>query len=195
MTTAAASPTPHSILLAPQSRLSTPILTLVALVQAGIGLVLSRSGIRFDGALDVHRTWLGNAPTFALAVLDQLAAVPIAAVGAALVLRMWGQRLSFLSLVRLFGVARLPLVFAAPLVLLLPIPASLARKGIDASLATDGLLLAGLGAVIGVAWMVAILSIGLRDDVSQRGGRLVAVVLSVIVGAEVASKLLLAAAG
>jgi len=57
------------------------------------------------------------------------------------------------------------------------------------------MLFASSGALIGIVWMVAILTAGVRDAGSLRGGRLALVVGTVIIGAEFASKMALAAAG
>jgi hypothetical protein len=178
-------------LLRPQSYLRPRTLTLLVLLQAIAGLLLAQFGIRFDGAMDVHRTWLGTAPSFGAAFFDQIAAVPAAAAGGWLALRAWSVRVSYGSLLRLFGVARIPLVLVAPLVLTMPVPARLAAGGFAVGLLPASAALTGLLSVAAIVWMLASISLSVRALVPQRGGRLAALVVCVVLVAELFSKLML----
>jgi len=175
---------PLGTLVAPARRISDRAAVFLSVTQAVVGLALSQWGIRFDGFLDVHRA---AAATAGSALVDQFVALPIAAGAGWLLLRLWRVRMSLGGVFRLFGVARIPLVAAAPLVLTMP------TNLLEAP--TGGMLFASIGALIGIVWMVAILTAGVRDAGSLRGGRLALVVGTVIIGAEFASKMALAAAG
>jgi hypothetical protein len=107
----------------------------VGLLQALAGLALARAGLRFDGALDVHRTWRGEPVPLATALVDQVAAWPAAVVAALLVLRLWRYRPDAATLALAWGTARAALVLSAPLVLAMPTPAQLLAPGTSALVA------------------------------------------------------------
>lgn len=192
----AASRPPTDAIFAPQDRLGRGGMLAVTVLAVVGGLALSRFGVRFDGVLDVHRTWRGDAVPFATAVLDQCAALLVAALAAALVLRLVGCRLPPATVLLIVGVARAPLVLVAPAVLAMPVPAELLTAGTAALLAPPPAVVAGgLVAVLGLAWSVVLFATGLRAATGARGWRLTAVTAAAVVAAEVAAKGALAVAG
>ena len=183
-------------IFAPQARLGRGGMLAVTVLGVFAGLALSRTGVRFDGLLDVHRTWRGQAVPLTTAVLDQMAAVPVAALAAALVLRLAGHRARPADVLLAVGVARAPLVLVAPTVLAMPVPSELLTAGSPALLApSPAVVLGGLVAVTGVAWAVVLLASGLRGATGARGWRLAGLTATTVVAAEMAGKGFLAAAG
>jgi hypothetical protein len=126
--------------------------------------------------------------------LDQAASLLVAGLAAAAVLWLWGHRRAARDAVLLLGVARAPLVLVAPGVLALPTPARFAAAPAAALALSPAMLAAGVAALVGLVWTVALLVTGLRQATGMRGGRLAAVTAAVVVAAEVAAKLALAAA-
>lgn len=197
-TPGAPTPAPRGLgaLVAPHARLGHRGLLALTVFQALAGLVLARAGVRFDGVLDVHRTWRGEPVPLALALLDQIAALPVAAAAALLTLRLAGQRARFGDVVLALGTARVPLVLLGPVVLAMPAPTTLLAPPAAVLVAPPPAVVVGaLVAVLGSAWSVALLAAGVRGATGARGWRLVGLAAGAALAAEVAAKLLLAAAG
>jgi hypothetical protein len=183
-------------LVAPWRRVGARGLLGAGLAQALAGLALAPRGVRFDGALDVHRTWRGEAVPWGTALLDQLVAWPLAALAATAVLALLAPRAGhgaptrppYGAVAGVIGAARLPLVASAPLVLALPTPERLLAQPAGALAPSAPLLAASLAATVGLAWCVVLLATGVRHLTGARGGALAGRVLAVIAAAEVASK-------
>jgi hypothetical protein len=167
-----------------------------AVFQVLAGLALSGAGIRFDGALDVHRTWQGEPVPWHVAVLDQVASWPIAVVAAWLVLRVWRTPVGLGPLAWTIGLARVALVLIAPLVLAVPTPGELTAT-LQAPMISPpaSVVVTGLAVLVGFLWFLALLTNGLRRLTGARGARLAGIVIGVLVAAEVASKLVVSLAG
>jgi hypothetical protein len=84
---------------------------------AASGLVLSRFHIRFDGAFDVHLS--RAAVTLRQALADQVASWPLVALALWAAARVSGARTRVVDVITNFGVARLPVLWVALVVVLL----------------------------------------------------------------------------
>ena len=202
------------LLLAPFARLGPVGTGGAAVAQALAGLALAPLGLRFDGALDLHRTWRGDAVPWGTALVDQLAAWPVAALAGWLALRLLGHRPSPVATLFVLGAARVALLLAAAVVLAMPTPAEL-RPILDAMRVAESagdrvfapgagpalppiplrVLAGGLLATAGFGWFVALVAGGVRHLTGARGWRLAGATVALVVAAELASKALLAASG
>ena len=174
-----------------QSRL---IAALVAM-QVAIGIGLSRSGVRFDGFLDVHRTLYGDSVPLGIAIVDQVASLLVAIVVAVIIVRAWKPGVSVGSVARVMGVARLPLLLFAPILLALPVPAALAAMTMSAStriVPPATVVLAGVAAVGSFVCAIVLLVRGLRRITGVLGWPLSGLTVVTVVFVEGAGKLVIA---
>jgi hypothetical protein len=174
----------------PFGRLSRNTGLLLVLGVVAAGLLVARLGVRFDGFLDLHsahqRVPLGTA------LADQFVAVPVSAAVAWLVARPFRAKPDLVDLLIAIGVARIPTVVGAPIIVLLtPDPARLAELVANPTAPSPLLLLIAAIAIPIVAWHITLLVFGLRHAMALSGGRLAAAVVGVIIAAEIASKLVL----
>jgi len=177
------------LLIAPYARLRRSGMALLTAATLLLGLAASRFGIRFDGFLDLHRSSGGTPVPLSTALADQFVALPLSALVAWLILRAFGASTPLVLLLLILGTLRLPLVLSAAVVLAGPDPAAVLTQQPVAP--TPMLLLVGLAAVLGFAWTVTLLVTGVRFATDLRGGRLAGAVLSVVLAAEILSKLAL----
>ncbi len=153
------------------------------LVLAVLSIFVSRAGVRFDGALDLHLATSSLRTAFA----EQVIAWPLTALvfwTLARALRSKGRFVDFLGMV---GLARLPVVLVALPLTWFVLPSGALKSGI----ATLGLALLALTAV---TWHVTWLYQGFKNASGFRDRKVVASFAVGIVIAEVVSKIAVARA-
>ena len=159
----------------------------IGVVAAVAGIVLSRWGVRFDGALDVH---VGHAEvSLRQAVLDQLVAWPLTAMVLWVAALPLARRTRAADLLANVGVARLPLLWVAA-VGVVASPHLPANPG-QAVSAPGALVLLAVLTLPALVWSVALLynAFGAASGLARvRGG---VVFTAALIAAEVASKLAL----
>lgn len=161
----------------------------VAVVVAGFAL--SRLGVRFDGALDVHP--LPTVPSVRDAVLDQLVAWPLTAGIAWLVSLLLARKGRFVDFLGMVGIARIPLL-AMGLVAALTqdhMPTSAADASSVSPLFVMILLAVALPAL---TWNLVLFFQGFRTASGTQGAKAVIGFIAAVVLAEVVSKVFLAVA-
>lgn len=166
-------------------RWSGEVTSLAGVVVALVALAVSRMGVRFDGALDMHV--VKTAVPITTALVDQLVALPLTA------LVMWGaariasKRARFVDVLGVVGVSRLvTVVLAAPIALLTPhIPHEPTARP------TAALWVMIVLAIICISVQIVLLVQGFRTVTAARGGRLAATFVGGLVVAELATKLVL----
>lgn len=168
----------------PLERMQIRHALVVSTVVAMGGLILSRAGIRFDGALDAH---VVAAPVgLGVALFDQLLAWPVTAAIIWLVARPLARQGRYVDLLAAVGLARLPLLVLGALAALVDVPA-----GEVPTAPTPGLLILAFGSLPLLAWFFTLLVTGLRTATGLRGGRLALASILAIVLAEAATRALL----
>ena len=195
MVTSTAPLAPSRVAAPPRAAWWRRFAIVVTLLQCALGLLFSRWGIRFDGAYDIHRTPLAAAVPFVTALVDQIAALPIAAVTAVVMLRMLGVRAKVRDAVIACGCARLPFVLTSPFVM--AFRASEGGVGLASGAQTPPLtaFIAACTLLLALGTMLAMHTDSVRAVSGRRGWALAGTTLSVVVGAEVASKVFIAASG
>lgn len=152
-------------------------------------LAISRLGIRFDGAFDMHR--VGGTPSWTTAFLDQAVAVPLTALIlwiASLVVRRQGRLQDFVVAV---AVSRLPLVLLALWAFVaLPPPAELMRQATSGQVSLR-VLLGAVSVLPFTVWKFAWLYRGFATSAGMRGARAGVSFAVAVVLAELLSKLAL----
>lgn len=170
----------------PFERLSGELTSGLGLVVAALSVGVARSGIRFDGALDVHVA--AQAVPLRVALLDQAVAWLLPA------LLFWayaralapGRRLR--DFVGVVGLSRVPLLLLSPLLVALspPLP-------IDPTHPPLKLLAVAVVSLAFVAAFITLLYRGFANASGLRGGaRLIGGFVAVLFVAEVVSKIVLA---
>jgi len=164
----------------------------IAVGVAAVQLGLSRFGLRFDGALDMHL--VSQAPSVGVALLDAVVSWPLLAAvlwlastvvtrGVRLVDFLWG-----------IGVARLPIVAMAIVNrLVISDPEQVAASAMEGKPSAT-VILVGLLVLPMLAWMFTWLFFAYRIASGARGARLWLSFVAGVVAAEVVSKLIVAAA-
>jgi hypothetical protein len=176
-------------MLNPMSRLTSVAALGLSAACVAAGGVLSRSGVRFDGALDVH---VVQAPVAgATALVDSLVSWPLPALIFWGVARSFGARARFVDALAAVGLARPVALLIAAAGLLLAGPELMAQAALGKP--SVALILLGLISLPLLAWRVALLVFGFREASGLRGARLAAAATLAIAGAEVVSKIVLAA--
>jgi hypothetical protein len=155
---------------------------LLGVVACGIGLAMSRLGVRFDGALDVHLTH-EDVP-LAAAGLEQLLTYPVTAAIAWAVARAFSRAVRPVDVLGAVGLARLPLF-------VLSIPLALVERGqpADASPSALGWVALAIG-VVGWGLSVYVLLLGFRTATGLRAGRLAGAFIGALFAAETVTKIL-----
>lgn len=155
--------------------------TLVFLSSLG----LSRLGVRFDGALDLH---LSSEPVpWRAALGDQLAAWPLAAATFALVTLLSRRRVRWLELLGFVGAARVPHLIAGSIGALVATATGRLLPESAAELVLVGFIVPLLG------WSFLTLLSAFRVASGAQGRGLVVGFFTALAAAEVLSKLVLAA--
>ncbi|MBI5546653.1 MAG: hypothetical protein HY901_22450 [Deltaproteobacteria bacterium] len=175
-------------LLDPLSRASTPVSLAASSLFAVGGLGLSRLGIRFDGAFDLH---LGAQPVpLWTALADQVVAWPVLAAvlwGAA---RLLAGQVRFVDFLNGVGLARGWLLVTAAA--LLPFADRMARLTPPAIDPSSVAVLVAI-ALPGTGLFFTALTLAYRTASGLRGARLAFSLVGALLVAEVVSKLLLLA--
>jgi hypothetical protein len=175
-------------LLDPFDQLNVLLALAIGLAAALGGVLLSRWGIRFDGALDVH---IGRAAvSLRKAIVDQLVAWPLTAVVLWVGALPLARQTRLADLIANVGVARVPLLWVAAVTVALGghIPTNP-----GAALSSPGpLVLLTVLTIPALVWMVALLYNGFSaaSGLARRRGGLV--FAGALIAAEVVSKLALA---
>lgn len=147
------------------------------------GIALSQLGVRFDGFLDIH---LSRRPVpVASALADQAVAVVLPAGLAWILARLLNARRDPAQLLVAVGVLRVPAALAAAL-LVVVMPAPLG--GAPVARSPEVFVLAAIVLAV-LGWQIVLLVFGIRHATGLAGGRLAAAVVTLIVAAEVLSKL------
>jgi hypothetical protein len=174
----------------PFGRASRKLGALIAAFVMVAGVVIARMGVRFDGFLDVHLT--GRAVPVGVAVLDQLVAVPLGVCVGWVVARLFRAEANIFDLLCAVAIARIPPLVGAPLLAaLVPDPRRIVAEALAASPVA---LLLGALALPMIAWQVTLLVFGVRHATRLRSGRLAGAVVTLIVAAELLSKIVLSVA-
>lgn len=158
---------------------------LAGILIALAGIAVSRLGVRFDGALDLHI--VGAPVPAATAIVDQLAAFPLTALvlwGAA---RLLSRHTRFVDIAGAVSVARAPLVLIAVPLAFLPMPPT---EPLPTSVSVELVLIALLG-LAGLGAQLLALVLGVRAASGLRSGKLAAAVVGGVLAAEVLSKVLI----
>ncbi len=184
-------PSPLGLLVRPFDRLGGGFAALVGLAVSALSVAIARRGVRFDGLIDLHLV-VGPVPV-RTALLDQLVAWPLAALVFYAYARLVARHVRLVDFLGMTGLARLPLLGAAPLLLALspslgsldplhPPPALLAGALVSlVFVALDGWLLyqgfknaSGLvGAKLAVGFVALVLSRGARGEARARRSLLI----------------------
>lgn len=170
----------------PFERWSGEVTSLVGVLVAIVSIAASRLHVRFDGALDMH---VGTAPVpIAIALADQLAAVPMTALVMWAAGRLAGARgARFVDVLGVIGASRLPIALLAfPIALVSP------HVSHDPTKPNAAVLVLALFALAGVVAQIVLLVAGFRTTTALRGGRLAATFVAGLVAAEVLTKIFLA---
>jgi hypothetical protein len=169
---------------------------LSVLLTSGLGLPLSRiGGVRFDGFLDVHGPQ--GAVGVPVAVAEQLAAWPLAALVLWLVSLAFARKSRFVDFLATLGAARLVLfvggaliaIFAPPREELLALAQSADASPIDAGQGLLRMIPVVAVALVFVGWFVAAAVFAFRHASGLRGGRLAAAFVAALVAAEIVTKI------
>lgn len=182
------------ILFNPFDRLSTGAIWSVAIVTCAASLAMSRLGIRFDGALDLHPT--GAAPRWSMSLLDQMNAVALTAAVAWLVSLLVAKRGRFVDFVMTIGAARVPLIFIALVThWLLPSAAEMRAMVLSGSRPGPAVVLASVLTLPFFFWFLALLYRAFVVSSGLKGLRAGLSFATAMVAAEVLSKVALVLIG
>ena len=172
-------------LLNPFERIQTGVGLAITAAGMVAALAITQLGIRFDGALDLHRTPL--APPMQIALLEQLLAIGLTAAlfwGSAFAFGRGGRLVDYLVAV---GIARIPYLLGAMMaVLLIPNPPSVITDP-----AQPQLILAGLLTLPLIVWSISLMVAGVRNASGLRGSKLAGSFIIALLLAEALSKLAL----
>jgi hypothetical protein len=178
------------VLISPMEYLSTPTMATVTVIGMILGITVEYLGVRFDGAVDVHPSPL--TPTFALALFDTVNVLLVPAVfcwSASWLLARQGR---FVDFVLAIGVARLPLVVIGLLAAwALPPWDVLSRQTLTSAPGGKVLIMSVLATPLYI-WFITLLYQGFRSSSGLTGRRSAFGFVAALLGAEVASKVLLA---
>jgi hypothetical protein len=179
------------VLINPFDRLSTSAIWIIALVTVAASLALSRLGIRFDGALDLHHP--GSTPPWSVAVAEQAVAVGLTAAVAWLASLAATRRGRLVDFVMSVGAARAPLILVALSAhWFLPPATELRAMLLEGRSPGLGLLVISLVNSVFFFWVLAVLYRGFVVSSGLTGPKAALVFGLVIIVAEVLSKVVLA---
>jgi hypothetical protein len=183
-------PSKWQLLFNPFERIGTTSGVAVTGLLAVAGIAVSLLGVRFDGALDLHR--VGHRPSLLIAVFDSLNATLVTAMVFWLTSRVVARQGRFLDFLVTVGIARAPyLATAVVLALISPDPETMLSRARTNPL-DPVLLLTALISLTGLAWFVTLLFTGFRTASGLRGARLAGGFAAALLVSEVATKVLLA---
>ena len=183
-----AEPAPSMVrlLLNPFERVGGGLAAAIGLGVSLASIVVARSGVRFDGVLDLHIPHHGVATYVAFA--DQIVSWPLAAIVFYAYARLFSRHLRLLDFVGMTGFARLPLLIAA-----VPLREIIPRFDLhDPMHPPPGFILVSLASLVFVVLNVALLYQGFKNASGLAGAKLFGGFIAVLIGAEIVSKLALA---
>lgn len=172
-------------LVDPFDRFGGGTAALLGAAVAVASVAVSRLGVRFDGLLDLHVD-RASVPALHVAIADQIAGWLLPAVSFWLFARVFGKHVRLLDFVGMTGLARLPLLVAALVLLPITPPAAEITAEPSASL----LAIALIGLVFVVA-NVTLLYTGFRNASGLTGAKLVGGFIGLVVVVEALSKIAL----
>ena len=178
------------VLISPMEYLPTRTLAILTLVGVVAGIAIASFAIRFDGALDVHPAPI--APTLALALFDSVNVVLVPALFFWSASWLLGRQGRFVDFVLGIGVARLPLVVVGALAAwALPPWEELSRQTLTSAPGGKVMIMSVLATPLYI-WFITLLYQGFRTSSGLTGRRSALGFAGALLGAEVASKVLLA---
>ncbi|PTL79542.1 YIP1 family protein [Vitiosangium sp. GDMCC 1.1324] len=167
----------------PLSCLRTRMALAVSAAFAAVSLGLTRLGLRFDGALDVHAN--AGVLSWPVALAEVALVWPVTAAVFWAVARLLGRRTArWVDVLGAVGLARVPLVLSGVVVAVLA-PAESPRE-----LSPQVIALAILSLPL-IGWSIAALVLGFRTATGLKGARWVSGFLVALIVAEVLSKVVL----
>lgn len=183
-------------LIQPMDVLSPRAASIVATAVTLASLVVARLGVRYDGALDLHR--VSGTPPWPVVLFDGANAVILTGAVLWLVARLFAARVRFVDFVMTVALARLAQVCAGLVaVVSIPNPETMARAVADAVMNRTPvdftILLGGIVLLPFFAWFLSLLYFGFRTSSGLSPARTAAALAAGLVAAEVLSKLALAA--
>ena len=179
-------PSPLRLLLNPFERIGGGLAAGVGLAISIASILFARSGVRFDGMIDAH--FRGAPVPTLVALADQLAAWPLAALVFFAYARVFSRHVRLLDFLGMTGFARLP-------ILLMAIPMRAIMSGFDPRdpmHLPPGFLAVALVSLVFVALNINLLYQGFKNASGLSGPKLVWGFIGLFVAAETASKLALA---
>lgn len=172
-------------LLNPFERIGGGHAVVVGAVVSALSVLLARTGVRFDGFLDMHLPHVVVSTTTALA--DQLVAWPLGAVFFYAYARVLSSHVRFVDFLGMAGFARIPvLVVAALMRPLMPM-----FGVVDPLHPPVGFLVVAIGSIVFVIAHITLLFQGFKNASGFTGAKLVAGFIGLTLLAEIASKLAL----
>ena len=183
-----AEPAPSSIhlLLHPFERIGGGHAAVLGLFVSLLSVAIARTGVRFDGLLDLHVP--GHPVAITVALADQLVAWPLAALVFYAYARVVSQHVRFLDFLGMTGFARIPLLIAAP-----PLRVFSPLFGIpDPQHLPAGFFVLLAVSLVCIVANIALLYQGFKNASGLTGPKLIGGFIALVIGAEIVSKLALA---
>lgn len=189
-------PSMLSFLIQPMDVLSPRAAAIAAIAITLVSLVVGRLGVRYDGALDLHR--VSGSPPWPIVLFDAANAVLLTGAVLWLAARLITRQVRFVDFVMTAALARLAQVCAGLAALVaVPNPEVVARAVLDAvtnrAPVDISILLGGIVLLPFFAWFLALLYFGFRTSSGLSPARTALALTAGLVAAEVLSKLALAA--
>jgi hypothetical protein len=189
-------PSRISFLIQPMDVLSPRAASTVAIAITLASLIVARLGVRYDGALDLHR--VTGTPPWPIILFDAANAVILTGAVLWLVARLFAARVRFVDFVMTVALARLAQVCAGLMaVVAIPNPEAMMRAVLDAvtnkTPVDITILLGGIVLLPFFAWFLSLLYFGFRTSSGLSPARTAVALAAGLVAAEVLSKLALAA--
>lgn len=189
-------PSPLHFLIRPMDVLSPRAASIVAAAITLGSLIVARLGVRYDGALDLHR--VSGTPPWPMVLFDGVNAVIVTGVVLWLAARLFSAQVRFVDFVMTVALARLAQVCAGlTAIVSIPNPETMARAVLEAftnrTPVDIGILLGSIVLMPFFAWFLALLYFGFRTSSGLSPARTAAALTAGLVAAEVLTKLALAA--
>lgn len=173
------------LLVDPFERFGGGTAAIVGVIISVASIAVSRLGVRFDGLLDLHVD-RAAVPSLRVALTNQLAGWLFPALCFWAYARLFSRHVRLLDFVGVAGLARLPLLIGAVVML----PLMPAHVGVSPEL-TPALLAVALFGLVFVVANVTLLYRGFKNASGLAGAKLVGGFIGLLVGVEALSKLLL----
>jgi hypothetical protein len=184
------------LLTQPMDALSPRATLIVATAVTLASFIVARLGVRYDGALDLHR--VSGTPPWPIVLFDSANAVMLTGAVLWLAARLSTAQVRFVDFVTTVALARLAQVCAGlAAVVVVPNPEAAARAVLEAAMngtpVDIRILLGGIVLLPFFAWFLALLYFGFRTSSGLSPARSAMALTAGLVAAEVLSKLALAA--